>query len=197
MENNMNKCNFNNCERKAVCKKYCDMHYRRLLKNGDVNNYGNRIKDTGNITERFHKKYIVKENSCWIWTGSTRPNSKGVLYPRITEGKKDIGAHRFSYMMMYGEIKSGMYVCHKCDTPLCVNPDHLFIGTHKDNMADMVNKGRSHKGAGEYANRSKLTNEQAKQIRSINLSGSKLANLFKVSQATISRIIRKETYQNA
>lgn len=191
----MNKCNFNNCERKAVCKKYCDMHYRRLLKNGDVNNYGNRIKDTGNITERFHKKYIVKENGCWMWEGSTRANSKGVLYPRISKGKKDIGAHRFSYMMIHGEIKSGMYVCHKCDTPLCVNPDHLFIGTHKDNMADMVNKGRSHKGTGEYANSSKLTNEQAKQIRSINLSGSKLANLFGVSQATISRIIRKETYQ--
>lgn len=190
----MNKCNFNNCERKAVCKKYCDMHYRRLLKNGDVNDCGSRKVESGNVTDRFHKKYIKQENGCWIWSGGTRPNNKGVLYPRITDGKKDIGAHRFSYMMMHGEIKSDMYVCHKCDTPLCVNPDHLFIGTHQDNMKDMVNKGRSHKGFGENANSSKLTNEEAKIIRAMDLSQSEIAFLFKVSQTTISRIKRKESY---
>ena len=88
-----------------------------------------------------------------------------------------------------------MYVCHKCDTPLCVNPDHLFVGTHYDNMQDMVKKRRSFTGRGEDKKGvSKLTNQQADQIRKMDVSHSKLAAMFGVSQTTISRIKRGESY---
>ena len=190
------KCAFNECERNAKSKSYCDMHYRRLLKRGNVNDYGSKKVDLGNATERFNKKYQIQENNCWLWTGGTRLNGKGVAYPRHhNDDQKSIGAHRFAYELTHGEIPKGMYVCHKCDTPLCVNPDHLFVGTHHDNMRDMVQKKRSFTGRGESKiGRSKLTNEQAQQIRLMQFSQSKIAALFGVSQSTISRIKRGESY---
>jgi hypothetical protein len=190
------KCAFDGCERDAVSKGYCDKHYRRLLKRGNVNDHGSRKVDDGNAIERFHQKYQIDESGCWLWIGGTRPNSKGVLYPRHwSDDQKSIGAHRFSFELVHGAIPKSMYVCHKCDTPLCVNPDHLFIGTHHDNMNDMVMKKRSFTGRGEdKKGRAKLTNQQADQIRKMNVSHSKIAAMFGVSQTTISRIKRRESY---
>ena len=190
------KCLFDECERNAEAKGYCDKHYRRLLKRGDVNDCGSRKVDDGNAIERFHQKYKIDESGCWLWIGGTRPNSKGVPYPRHwTDDQKSIGAHRFSFELTLGAIPKGMYVCHKCDTPLCVNPNHLFIGTHHDNMRDMVQKKRSFTGRGENKKgRSKLTNQQAEQIRKIQGSQSEIALMFGVSQTTVGRIKRKESY---
>lgn len=190
------KCSFNECERDAVCKGYCDKHYRRVLRRGDVNDYGSRRVAEGDAIERFHKKYEINESGCWMWTGGTRPNSKGVPYPRHwTDDSESIGAHRFSFELVHGAIPQGMYVCHKCDTPLCVNPDHLFLGSHQDNMRDMVAKQRSFTGRGEdKKGRSKLTNKQADQIRKMSMSHSKIAAMFGVSAATVGRIKRKESY---
>lgn len=190
------KCAFNECERDSKSKGYCDMHYRRLLKRGNVNDYGSKKIDIGDAAERFNKKYQIKENGCWIWTGGTRLNGKGVPYPRHwTDDQKSIGAHRFAYELAHGAIPKGMYVCHKCDTPLCVNSDHLFVGTHHDNMRDMVQKNRSFTGRGENKKgRAKLTNEQAQQIKLMQISQSKIAKLFGVSQNTISRIKSGESY---
>jgi len=79
--------------------------------------------------------------------------------------------------------------------PLCVNPDHLFVGTHYDNMCDMVQKKRSFTGRGENKKGlAKLTNQQAYQIRKMNMSDTKIAVFFGVSQTTISRIKRGESY---
>jgi hypothetical protein len=190
------QCAFNGCERNAVSKGYCDKHYRRLLKRGDVNDHGSRKVDYGNAVDRFHQKYQIDESGCWLWTGGTRPNNKGVAYPRHwTDDRKSIGAHRFSFELVNGEIPKGMYVCHKCDTPLCVNPDHLFVGTHHDNMRDMVQKKRSFTGRGEHKKGlAKLTNRQADQIRKMEISQSKIAALFRVSQTTIGRIKRGDSY---
>lgn len=190
------KCAFDKCERDAVCKGYCDKHYRRVLKRGDVNDFGSRKVEEGNAVERFHKKYEISESGCWIWTAGTRPNGKGIPYPRHwTDSGKSIGAHRFSFEIVCGPIPKSMYVCHKCDMPLCVNPDHLFVGTHHDNMKDMVTKKRSFTGRGEdKKGRAKLTNQQADQIRKMDVSHSKLAAMFGVSQTTISRIKRRESY---
>lgn len=188
------KCIANECDRKAITKGCCDKHYRRLRKNGSIDNPGSRSVALGNEIERFHQKY-EKTNSCWVWTAGTRPNSKGALYGRHwTDDGKSIGAHRFSYLIHYGD-PGEMFVCHSCDNPLCVNPDHLFLGSHKDNMRDMVNKGRSFTGSGESKKgRAKLTNKQAINIRNSDLSQSKLAAIYGVSQTTIGRIKRKESY---
>jgi HNH endonuclease len=85
------------------------------------------------------KKGLADE--CWLWSGST--NKKG--YGRITLGSRAAGverAHRVSWLLFRGEIPDGLCVLHRCDNPPCVNPSHLFLGTKRDNTADMVSKGR-------------------------------------------------------
>lgn len=191
----MKICKFDGCERRAVSKGYCDKHYRRLLKRGDVNDSGSRKVSEGDAVERFHDKYDKKENGCWIWSASTRPNAKGQLYGRHhNEFGKSEGAHRFSYRVHNNEDISGKFVCHKCDTPLCVNPEHLFLSDHIGNMKDMRMKGRSARLIGENNHVSKLTDTQAEEIRKSELSQSKLAKVYGVSQATIGRIKRGQSY---
>ncbi len=91
------------------------------------------------LSERFHSKYIPEPNSgCWLWTAAMVGYEYGGLW---VNGKTD-RAHRVSWKLYYGDIPNGLQVCHKCDTPLCVNPEHLFIGTHKENMHDALRKGR-------------------------------------------------------
>ena len=88
---------------------------------------------------KFYEKFIVDANTgCWNWTHSL--NTGG--YGRVYISGKHILAHRFSYEMFNGDFDKSMFVCHKCDNPICVNPDHLFIGTAKDNNHDMMAKGR-------------------------------------------------------
>jgi len=190
------KCKVDGCNRESVSKGFCDMHYRRDKKFGSPYKRGKHKVDIGNDEERFHKKYKKQKNGCWIWTAGTRPNGKGTLYGRHhTKQFGSIGAHRFSYIIKHGSIRGGSYICHKCDTPLCVNPDHLFESDHSGNMEDMTNKGRSFKGSGENKKgRAKLTNEQAIEILKSKLSQSKLAKKYEVSQTTIGRIKRGEAY---
>lgn len=93
---------------------------------------------------RFESKYTpVTESGCWLWIGSV--SSSG--YGGFRYNKKMVSAHRASWMLHNGEISADMLVCHKCDTPLCVNPDHLFLGTQKDNMQDKLEKSRDYNGS--------------------------------------------------
>ena len=82
--------------------------------------------------------YTVNENGCWLWSRGSSPEGYGkVRY----KGRLDC-AHRASFEIAFGRIGEGLHICHKCDVPACINPDHLFAGTRQDNMRDMVKKGR-------------------------------------------------------
>ncbi len=95
------------------------------------------------VRERFEEKFIPEPNSgCWLWTAVCKKKGYGLF----GMGRSMRLAHRVSFDLYVGEIPDGMFVCHKCDTPACVNPDHLFLGTVSDNARDMVNKGRQSRG---------------------------------------------------
>jgi hypothetical protein len=86
---------------------------------------------------RFWSK-VIQGPECWTWRGSVSETGYGSFQYR----NRKMGAHRAAYLMHVGEIPTGMIVCHRCDNPSCVRPDHLFVGTHKDNTRDMMAKNR-------------------------------------------------------
>lgn len=89
------------------------------------------------VRERFESKFVpITECGCWIWLGAAG------RYGNLTVQQRHYDAHRFAWLLYLGSIPEGMRVLHRCDTPLCVNPAHLFLGTAKDNTLDMVRKGR-------------------------------------------------------
>lgn len=102
--------------------------------------------------------------------------------------KKRDSAHRASYFLHFGEIPEGMHVLHKCDNRACVNPDHLFLGTCADNMADKAAKGRCNVRRGEGHYLSKLTKEQVLEIRASDAVQARLCEQYGVGPCTISQI---------
>jgi hypothetical protein len=139
--------------------------------------------------KRFWDKVQVTKG-CWTWLACKNSNGYGTF----TAYRKTYGAHRFSYELHFGEIPKGMCVLHSCDNRLCVNPGHLFIGTHSDNHNDMYAKKRCSR-AGENNGRAKLSNKQIKEIQEEYSSKGTyqevLASKFKVSASTVSYWICK------
>jgi hypothetical protein len=138
-------------------------------------------------------------SGCWIWSASQRPGGYGSTNVRTTGYYL---AHRAAYAAFIAPPPPDMCVCHKCDTPACVNPAHLFIGTRAENNWDKSRKGR-HRGAnlkGETNPGSKLTNLAVEEIRSADVSrrGSKteMARKFGVSPATITRVLSGNCWQS-
>jgi len=136
---------------------------------------------------------VKKTDTCWLWTGSVQ----GDAYGKIVVCGKTISVHRFSKLLDLGEIADDLYVCHQCDVKLCVRPDHLFLGTAKDNMADAVNKGRMRRG--ERSPMSKLTDDKVRAIRQEYEAGATQAELaakFNMHQTNISRVIHGKTWKH-
>lgn len=150
------------------------------------------ISEKQTYIDRFMKKIIKKD--CWEWTACTTPQGYGQF---VFNGKMQ-GAHRVSWQIHRGSIPYGMLVCHKCDNPRCVNPDHLFLGTHKDNSVDMSSKGRGLLKRGEKHPSAKLKEEDVKEI--FNLSGQlsqrEIAKKFNVSQGLIQIILKHQAWEN-
>lgn len=95
---------------------------------------------TRNPIERFWE-YVNKTETCWLWTGFRDSDGYGKFQIGTNQKKKSVRAHRFSYELVHGPTE--LLVLHNCDNPPCVNPDHLYAGTHSDNMKDMYAKGRA------------------------------------------------------
>lgn len=140
------------------------------------------------IVARFNDGIVNKTNSGCM---EVAPTGRGG-YGKIKVFGKTMLYHRLSFELYVGSIPSGLLVCHKCDNPKCVNPEHLFLGSHQENMDDKINKGR-HVGAkkGYKHHKSKLVEWQVIEIKRKLRDGAfqyDLANEYGVNQATISNI---------
>lgn len=134
----------------------------------------------------------MSQTACREWKGPRNPGGYGLIW--LTDRKKQIGSHRFAWAETNGPIPEGMHVLHTCDNPLCYNPDHLFLGTPADNMADKVAKGRQAKGSRLAS--AKLNEEKVKEIRRLYKAGGTshraLAREFGVSKSLITQILNRE-----
>ena len=147
------------------------------------------------VVIRFKSKFTIgAPEECWLWTAATNAAGYGVI-GRGGRGELNVLAHRLSYELHIGLVPDGLIVCHTCDNPPCVNPHHLFLGTHKTNAEDRVAKGRQFRG--ETANGAKLTADQVREIRMGAASGLTQASMvarYGMSTGQISRIVSRKQW---
>lgn len=145
------------------------------------------------VFDRIKSRVKINENGCWIWTGPKGDDGYGLI--RMPP-RKTFRVHRVMYAATKGD-PSGLFVCHDCDTPLCVNPDHLFLGKPKENSEDMVRKGRSARG--EKVNTAKLTTEKVQQIATMykaGMSTTQIAATFGVDRSHVNVILKGKFWRN-
>jgi hypothetical protein len=174
------------------------------------------------LAERFWAK-VHKTDGCWLWTAHCDRKGYGVIRTGGREGT-DVHAHRIAWELEHGPIPAGLYVCHHCDSPPCVNPAHLFLGTPADNSADMARKSRSVKGRpmppdriprgerhgsqthpelvarGEAKPNARLTPDAVREIRRRFDAGTatqtELAHEFNVSKITVFDVVHRKTWRH-
>jgi hypothetical protein len=149
-----------------------------------------------NLIERFAQKFEVRSLAeCWPWKGSRKPDG----YGNFKLHGRALNAHRVMWIFEHGPISdTKILVCHTCDNRSCVNPNHLFLGTHSDNAQDMKSKGRGR--GGRLSARPwlrKFSDEEISIIRKLNdegYSSRNIANQFGCSHSSIQKIYKRKTY---
>jgi hypothetical protein len=130
--------------------------------------------------ERFEAKYVVLPSGCWEWRSAQGTQRYGQF--RAEEGLKK--AHVYSYEMARGPVPQGVYVLHSCDNPPCVNPAHLRLGTHIDNMQDVIDRER-------HQHQRKLSATQIEAIKALKgvMTQQDIATQFGINNSMVSRIL--------
>lgn len=144
------------------------------------------------LRESFMEKWQPEPNTgCWLWTGwSACADGYGSISRRIGNKDKILRAHRVSYELFKGPVPAGLFVLHQCDTPACVNPAHLFLGTSQDNASDKVRRGRAERWRNHKHPSLKLSNEQVKELRRLSktMRTCELAKHFGIAESTASQL---------
>lgn len=189
-------CIMESCGRKVQARGLCNTHYGQMRNAGRLDEFKRQPRQSLPLEVRFRRiGWTVTESGCWEWNGF---RSKG--YGLINSGIRTARGHhiplvasRASWIIFRGEIPEDMVICHKCDNPPCVNPDHLFLGTKHDNNRDMAEKKRTLNG--ERRPQSKLTDVEIDQIRQEYSTGQfsqrELGEKYGVSQSAVSLIVSR------
>ena len=192
----MKLCTFDGCDRKARAHGLCNSHSLQRLKGDDLRPL--QTQHHGLTEEaRFLKRVIVKsKDECWEWTGSRNQKNWHGQW-RSKAGAIEL-THRASWRLFKSEVPGGLFVLHKCDNPICVNPNHLFLGTQSDNLKDMWIKGRARPATslGEKHGMSKITAEMVAEIRSSSDSGVELARRLGITATTVCDIRKRRTWRH-
>lgn len=196
-------CSVAGCVSPPHGRSLCNLHHRRLRLGKDLLAPPRRsgvcdptlsdwlrprvrhVPVPGRMIERFMDRIVPEPNSgCWLWLGGADHRGAGSF---MGPNNKSFRAARLAYEIFVGPIADGLFACHHCDNPSCVNPDHLWLGDHRANMADMVQKGRQsrHGYAGEANPKAKLTAADVLLALRDPRSHTDLARLFGVAPATI------------
>lgn len=179
---------------RKTCGKSCAVRHRAELKRAASPPKVKRIKNRFRNTEATFWSRVDKIGDCWEWKG--RKNENG--YGMFCYHGKDWRAHRLAYFFVNKKMPPNLHACHKCDNPSCVNPDHIFWGTAKDNMVDCAKKRRT--TLGEKNHHAKLTKEDVLAIRSAYkygaISGPCLAKKYNVSRSHICGILNRKFWKH-
>ena len=172
-------CSVNGCNKKRKSKGLCVAHYTRVIRTGSLDS---KVVVNDN-KKRLLSNAAANDNGCLEWSKFLK-NGYGVT---ILNGKLE-QAHRAAWMVFKGDIPTGMQVNHKCHNKACINVDHLYVGTQKQNMSDMKNANRENRAKGCNNGNSKLNATKVLEIRNHQGSRKELADRFGVSLSTISAV---------
>lgn len=189
------KCSFDGCNKVALTAGLCAGHNRQRWAGEKMRPLQLQYHGLSEY-DRFFKRVIVgTPKQCWPWTGSQMGEWHGQW--RNEAGLHEL-THRAAWRLMKGEIPKGLFVLHRCDNAVCVNPAHLFLGTQSDNLKDMWAKGRARpkSSLGEKHGMSKLTTEKVLAIRSSSESAKILAQKFGVATTTIYDVLKRKIWKH-
>lgn len=176
----MKKCTIPGCDNKHNARGYCRKHYIAMRHSGQLD----VVQQKGlPIKERlFLRSKAIEKTGCIEWTGSKDRDGYGF----IGVNGSLTGTHRASWEEANGRpVPNGMYVLHKCDNPSCINPEHLFVGTQRDNVKDMVDKSRISSRKGALNGAAKITEDLVKAIRSDLRPSKQIANEYGLNRNTV------------
>ncbi len=169
---------------RAFCSKACAYANKKLIP----------------LADRFWAR-VEKTESCWLWTGCLKGGRPKISIPTLGRRRKMLLACRLSWELAHGPIPDGLEVCHNCpggDNPRCVNPEHLFLGTHADNMRDAGLKGQMARGESNHA--AKLTEVIVRSIRTRYAAGGvtqqQLADEFGVTNSVVCHVISRKAWRH-
>lgn len=193
----MTACKIDGCDKPTVGRGWCNPHYRRWQATGDPGAdqpiRGYRL----GLHERFKRAgYILTESGCHEWPNSKNSRGYGTLGGDLNG--PTLAAHRVAWEIAHGPIPPGMGVRHICDNPPCINPEHLLLGTHQDNMDDRTARERQVRGT--RSSKAKLTEDQVRQMRALYATGAvrkvDLAAQFGIGFSTVRQVLNRQTWRH-
>ena len=195
-------CGVEGCIRPYLAKGLCNMHWQRVNRTGKAELATRPQKEIVkgkvplDVSTRFWRN-VDKSGDCWIWTAGTNASGYGMFAMKTTKGWRPHIASRVSYELTHGPIDPSLFVRHRCDYPPCVNPHHLELGTHLENMQDMRDRGRSLTGSSHPGAR--FTERQVSEIKARIAgpeSNAAIARSLGVSGSTIDAIANGKNWKN-